>query len=117
MACACGSTESASATAKGISVAQQAIDAIDGYLDGKTSGDSARDKLDELTDEMDYVDDLPRDTAQEEEHYAADWSIRLDLTGAVSQILLDQYNGDNESFDKIVDVRNDIAEAAGLETR
>ncbi len=117
LACACGSTKSTSATAKGVSVAQQAIDAIDGYLDGKTSSDSARDKLDELKDEMDYVDDLPRDTVQEEQQYAADWSIKLDLTTAGSRILLDSYDGDNESFDEVVNVRNLIAEAAGLEKR
>ncbi len=116
-ACGCGSKESTSATDKAVSVAEQAIDAIDGYLDGKTSGSSARDKLSDLYDEMDYVDDLPRETAEDTEQYAADWSIQVALSTASSQILLDSYNGDSESFDKIVDTRNRIAEDAGLETK
>ncbi|MCD8295044.1 MAG: hypothetical protein LUE27_07380 [Clostridia bacterium] len=116
-ACACGSKSSTNATDKGVSVASQAIEVIDGYLDGKTSYDTAKDTLSSLSSEMDYIEDMPNETSDEMAQRTADTLIRSKLTIISGDILDDYYHGDNETYDKIVEDRNELAENAGLESR
>lgn len=112
----CGSS-STNASDKAVSIAQQAIDITDDYLDGNASYDYVIDTIEELRDEMDYVDDMPEDTAEEVRQHTADYSIRSALTILKSDITDDHYDGDNETYDDIVDKRNEIAEKAGLDQR
>lgn len=115
MLCSCGSKVYASS--KAISVAEQAIEITDQYLDGDVDYDEISDKLDELHDEMDYVSDMPTDTSDEVKQHSADASISSDLVILSSKVLSDHFNGTNETYDAIVEKRNDIAETAGLDKR
>lgn len=106
----CSSTK---ASDKAVSIAKQAIEAVDDYLDGKITYDSVSAKIDDLCNEMAYVDDLDRD----DEHKAADYSISVSISTLPSDLLWDNYHNDDESYAKVVETRNELAEEAGLKKR
>lgn len=103
------------ATEKGISIARSAIKIADDYLDNNISGDEAGKKLDELIEKMKYVDNMPTGTADEESQYLADFFIQSDLLILSHNIMFDKY-GDNK-YDKIIEVRNDLAASIGEKQR
>lgn len=105
----CGSKVEASE--KGISIARSAIQIADDYLDNEITGDRAMDKLDELAEEMDYLDSMPRDTDEENSQYLADFSISCDITILSHNIMEDSF-GDNK-YDDIIETRNSLAESIG----
>lgn len=109
----CGSKVEASE--KGISIARSAIQIADDYLDNEITGDRAMDKLDELSEKMEYLDSMPRDTDEENSQYLADFGISTDLTMLAHEILFDK-NGENR-YDKIIEIRNDLAETIGDDKR
>lgn len=98
---------------KAISVAKQAIKVTDDYLDGNISSSSANNKLDALRDDMSYVDDLPHG----DKHKAKDFSIDVSILCISSSILGDNIKGNNETYDKIVEERNELAKKAGVKKR
>ena len=98
---------------KAISVAKQAIKVTDDYLDGNISASSANNKLGTLRDDMSYVDDLPHG----DKHKASDFSIDVSILCISSSILGDNINGNNETYDKIVEERNELAKKAGAKKR
>lgn len=59
------------ASDKAVSVAKKAVEVVDDYLDGKITYKSASEKIDDLYNEMAYVDDL----AQDDENKVYDFSI------------------------------------------
>lgn len=103
------------ASEKGISIARSAIQIADDYLDNEITGDRAIDKLDELSEKMEYLDSMPRDTDEENSQYLADFGISTDLTMLAHEILFDK-NGENR-YDKIIEIRNDLAETIGDDKR
>lgn len=109
----CGSKVEASE--KGTSIARSAIQIADDYLDNEITGDRAMDKLDELSEKMEYLDSMPRDTDEENSQYLADFGISTDLTMLAHEILFDK-NGENR-YDKIIEIRNDLAETIGDDKR
>ena len=113
---ASNSSAKSNATAKGASVAKQAVALLDDYLDG---GDfeTVKDGLDDLYDEMDYVDTMPTDTSEESRQHTADLCISLILATARVQLIEDNYNGDYETYAEILEQRNELAQYAGIDER
>ena len=103
------------ASEKGISIARSAIQIADDYLDNEITGDRAMDKLDELSEKMDYLDSMPRDTDEQNTQYLADFGISTDLTLLSHEILFDK-NGENR-YDKIIEIRNELAKDVGEDKR
>lgn len=97
---------------KALSVAKQAVEVADAYIDMEIDSDEAEEKLDALEEEMEYSFDL----AIDDEH-KADYTISVDLTLLSSAISNDSYDNTSESYDKVVEARNSLAEDAGLKKR
>ncbi len=101
------------ASAKAVSVAKSAVEVADDYLDGRLSYSQADAKLDQLKEEMAYVDDLK----QGDENKASDFSISVSITLLSTDIFHDSVNKTSESYNKVIETRNDLAKAAGLSKR
>lgn len=112
-----GCSKSVDASDKAVSVAKQAIEVVDQYLDGETDGSEASDKLDELKEEMEYVDDMPTGTSEEKRRHTADSSIAADIFILSTDIVLDKHDADADSYDELVDKRNELAEKIGEDER
>jgi len=96
---------------KALSVAKQAVEVADAYIDMEIDSDEADEKLDALKEEMEYTDDLPAEDKSE------DYVISTDLTLISHAILMDSIDNTSESYDKVVEARNSLAEDAGLKKR
>ena len=108
-----GCGNSTKASDKAVAVAESAIEVADNYLDNIYSYSEAYDKLSELKNQMAYVDEYD----PEDEQKAADFFINTSLIILSSSILLDAYDSTHESYDKIIEYRNDLAKKAGLKER
>ncbi len=97
---------------KAVSVVKQAIEITDAYLDGKATYNEVSTKFDELREDMAYADSL----SIGDEHYE-DKLIRFDFTILEGDIFADSYDGNIETYDDIVEKRNELAETAGLKKR
>lgn len=106
----CGGTK---ASDKAVSIAKSAISVTDDYLDGKISSSEAGRKLDILEVQMDYVDDMDHN----DKHKAADLGISVDILLISSSIIDDGYYGTSDTYNKVVEKRNDLAKEAGLKKR
>lgn len=115
-ACSC-SGGGGNASDKAVSVASQAIEIADQYLDGDIDAGEADEKLDDLIEQMSYVDDLPDETAEESRQRAADFLISTDLTVLSYSIFNDNYEQTSDSYDEVVENRNELASDAGLKER
>ena len=105
--CACGAKTQASA--KAVSVAKQAVEIADNYLDGKIKYEKATEQLDDLDMSYAYEDKSASHTA--------DVVISSDLTILKHNILMDKIDKTSESYNKVLEARNEIAKDAGLKTR
>lgn len=101
------------ASDKAISVGKQAIVTVDDYLDGNITYDEADNKLSELYDDMSYVSDMDED----DEHKAYDSSIEVDLLTISHNVTMDHFQGSNETYDDIMESRNELAEKIGEKDR
>ena len=107
---ACGSTN---ASSKAVSIAKTAIEVADKYLDSKITAKEATEKLDELTAEMEYVDEL----TTEDKNKVADFSISSSILILSSSITIDDYKETSDTYEKVVEARNVLAKHAGLRKR
>ena len=107
----CGESKT-NASDKAISVAQQAIDAVDSYLDGDVDGKRTLASLNKLSDELDYVHDMESSSEK-----TADLAISIQLTGLHTAVNRDNYDSTSATYKKVKEARNDLAEAAGLKKR
>lgn len=110
---ACGTN----ASDKAVSVAKSAIEIADKYLDNEISYSEASEAIDELEEDMEYVDDMPEDTADETKQHTADFSISVDLTVLSLSFFNDNYDNTSETYDKVIEARNKLADDAGLKKR
>lgn len=108
-----GCSEKTNASDKALSVGKQAISIVDEYLDGTATYEEAYEKLSELQEEMDYVDDMDR----ENEHRVDDFLISSDLIMLSHRLLMDYYDGTDETYNDIIEQRNDLAEEIGESKR
>ena len=111
---ACSGTK-VTASAKAVSVGKQTVETLDAYLDGSMPGNDANEKLSDLGQQLDYAYDYSRKRMSDQER--ADWTIRIDITLVNHEVIMDNYKGDPERFDKIVEYRNEIAELVGVSKR
>ena len=111
---ACSGTK-VTASAKAVSLAKQAVEAIDGYLDGDTSYKEAHAAVEEASRKMEYTSNYTGTDMTDEQR--ADWYIHMNLVHAASALTFDNYEGTPERFNDVVDARNKIAEYAGLGKR
>lgn len=111
---ACSGTK-VTASAKAVSLAKQAVEALDGYLDGSMSYNEAHDVVDEASRKMEYTSNYTGTDMTDEQR--ADWYIHMNLVHAASALTFDNYEGTPERFNDVVDARNKIAEYAGLDKR
>ena len=111
---ACSGTK-VTASAKAVSLAKQAVEALDGYLDGSMSYNEAHDVVDEASRKMEYTSNYTGTDMTDEQR--ADWYIHMNLVHAASALTFDNYEGTPERFNDVVDARNKIAEYAGLGKR
>ncbi len=103
------------ASQKGQSVAKQAIETLDDYLDGNTTLDSAREKLFDLHDQMSYTNEYAgkeKTDAQQE-----DWFISHHLLMAALAVDMDSYKGNADTYDDIIKQRNELAALVGIKKR
>ena len=112
--CACSQQSKTNASKKGISIAAQAVDVLDGYLDGSVKYESASDQLDELYHKMDYASEYHAPMSDEE---MADWLIHQQIIHASHQMTMDNYKGSAETYDSVIEARNEIAVLAGKNER
>ncbi len=113
---ACGGSKT-DASSKAVSVAQRAIDIADRYLDGELKYREASSQINDLDEEMKYASSLPDGTAEEIKRKTADSMIMYDISALGMKITLDGIEKTSESYDKVLETRNEIAERAGLKKR
>ena len=112
--CACEAKPSTNASKKALAVATQAVQALDGYLDGELSGKECSDKLDGLNGQMAYVHDFSAPMSDDER---ADWNICFNITMANHEVIMDWYDGNPDTFQKVIDYRNELATIIGEKPR
>lgn len=106
---ACGSK----ASDKAISVAERAVEIADEYLDNEITYSEASEEIDELEEDMEYVDNLDHDA----ENTVADFGISADLLSLSVSMTIDNYKSTSDSYDKVLEARNKLADDAGLKER
>lgn len=111
---ACGASAS-KASKKGLSVATQAVELLDNYLDGKENGSFVYEKLDDLCSQMNYTSDYVG--TQKTDEQAADYEIHRQLLFASTAVMHDKFNGDAETYENVIEKRNALAVLAGIDER
>ena len=101
------------ASDKAVSVGKQAIAVADDYLDGKMSYKDANEKLSELKEEMEYVDNLE----QGDKHKAADFGVSTGILTLSTSMLSDSFDSTSDTYAKVVEARNSLAEKIGQKKR
>lgn len=106
----CGGSK---ASDKAVSVGKRAIEVVDEYLDGQVSYSAADIQLDELKEQMSYVDDLEHGAKNK----ATDFSISTSITLISSDMFQDSYKSTSETYDKLLQSRNELANKVGVKKR
>ena len=112
--CSCVAKVESKASSKALSVAKQAIQVLDGYLDGTTNNKECINKLKELNDQLDYVHGNKSQMSDEE---TADWQISARITAANHKVLMDGTNGNAATYQEVIDARNELAKIIGEKSR
>ena len=95
----CGNNDSDYGSEKGQSCAKQAIEAITSYCDGTFTYERAKNTLDKLCDDMNYVsEDTDNDSNP---NHSADLGIQIAIMGAHQSLIYDNYKNDAESYDSL----------------
>lgn len=108
-----GCKKEKTASEKAISVGKKVIETVDGYLDKKLDYDQARQKIKELEDEMEYLDERDHD----DKYYSSDLLVSSSITMVQSKILSDKMDSSSDSYDKLVESRNELAKKIGEKKR
>ncbi len=101
------------ASDKAISIGTQVVEIADDYLDYKLSSDDAKDKIDALYEELDYVNDL----TESDENYLYDFSISIGVFDVSTKIFLDDIDHTAATYDDVLEARNNLAEDVGMSSR
>ena len=100
------------ASAKAVSIAQQAVSTADRYLDRGISASAATDDLADLNKEMEYVT-----SDRSASSYTTDFSISSDIVLLSHAITMDGIDKTAKTYDEVISARNKLAKEAGLKTR
>jgi hypothetical protein len=95
---ACGSSN-ASASEKAMACANKAIETAEGYLSYEINYKEAQNIIDDLQEDMKYVQDLSRDDPT----YISDFNISVTLTSLSLDLISDNYKSTNETYSDIQD--------------
>lgn len=115
MSCTSCGMPASKASKKGLSIAKQAVEIMDKYLDGKETGDSTDTKLEDLYEQMRYAGEYAGTQMTEEQK--ADYEIHRILLFAWISVGTDKHNGNADTYEKVINERNRLAELAGLDER
>ena len=110
---ACGTSSKASK--KGQSVAKQAVEVLDDYLDGIENGKDAYEKLERLYDQMNYAGEYEGIRLTDEEK--TDRFIHSYLLYAQIAVSNDKFEGDAETYEEVIAERNRLAALVGIKER
>lgn len=99
----CGKS-SITASAKALNCATNAVDVAESYLSGKTDYSSAKDSIDNILSDLEYLDDQSTD----DENYTADSRIKMHIFGLSIDLVTDNFKNNNESYDKVQDDIDEI---------
>ena len=113
--CACSPTPKVKASQKAISIANRAVRLLDDYLDGNIGGKEANDGMDELRDQIAYASEYAGKEQTPEQ--AGDLKIYFLITTTAWDVSKDGYCGNSETYEKVVNDRNDIAGVLGIKDR
>lgn len=102
----CGGS-STPASDKAIACAKEAIEVAESYLAYDIDYDEARERIDELKEDMEYVDDMSR----EDENYRGDYGIQFDISMLSFAIMQDEHNGSNETYQDVQEKIEDLKES------
>lgn len=97
------------AIAKAVSIATQALEVADTYLDGGSTSSEATKALRAF--DMDYVSNDNSDS------HTADFAISTDLTLLSHAITMESIDKSSKSYDDFLEARNKLATDAGLKKR
>lgn len=94
---------------KALSCGEKALGIADAYLNKNIDASTAREKLDELHEEMKYVDEMSHDNR----YKAGDFSVSVCILSLSNSILIDGYEGDNETYENVKEDRDNLADTLG----
>ncbi len=100
-----------------ISVAKSAIETVDKYIDGEISFDLINDEFDLYLKELDYVKDYVAKTDLEQEDLAKDFDIHSYILLLSSNVLIYGNHKGSDKYKDVIESRNELAEAIGMEKR
>lgn len=104
----CSSSENPPST-KAKSCAEQAIEVANDYLSGALSYDIASKKIDELSADMDYVNE--DSDVETNPNHTTDFRISIAITGLSVDMISDNHGSNAETYDEII---SDIEELEEL---
>ncbi len=97
---ACGSSKKDSAPSdKAVSCANKAIETAEKYLSYELDYKAAKEIIDDLQSDMEYVSDL----SMEDSNYFPDFNIRSALMGLSIDLIDDNFKSSDETYSKIQD--------------
>lgn len=102
----CSGNDNPKASDKAISCAKEAIEIAEGYLTYDIDFKEAKNRLDELQEDMEYVSTM----SKEEECYYPDFSINSKLISLSIALVSDNYDGNSETYDEIQGIIVDLQE-------
>ena len=105
----CGET----ASEKAKNIGKQGIEAVDAYLDGNATYKATSEKLDSLYSQLSYVNDMDQD----DKNFFPDFEIQTDFLLMKSALGIDGYRGNAESYDNLIESRNNLAGHIGAKKR
>jgi len=103
------------ASQKAISVGTRAVNLLDDYLDGAAEYKEVSEGLAELEEQMEYASGYAEKGKTPEEQ--ADFRIYLKLPSASWSVFKDSYDGNAETYDAVINSRNEIAKLIGMKER
>ena len=114
----CVSCATTSASIKAVSVGKQAIVILDDYLDGKQDYKSAYEQVEELFDQMKYAESYNEiDYSDRTDEQKADKDVYFYLLSSKIYLISDNMDRTPESYAKVLEIRNELAQVIGVSDR
>ena len=91
---------------KAIACAKEAIEVSESYLAYDIDYDEAKERIDELKEDMAYVSEMSKD----EENYKGDYNISFDLTMLSFALMQDEHNSSDETYKDLQEAIENLRE-------
>lgn len=113
--CACSASKNVEASKKAISIGTRCIGVLDDYIDGKMGREEASNIMEELQDRMSYASEYAgKDNTAEQ---TGDLLLYFTIVSTAWDVYNDGYYGNVETYEKVIEDRNKIAEFLGMDAR